>query len=331
MSMASRWLTLEDSQPSAGGMRQRRFFFALLLGCAATTAGCGQSDEKIATDAVAVKVNSDEITMHQVNQVLARSPNVTPDIAARARREIVDQLIDRHLASQQALERRLDRSPDVVQAIEAARTEVLARAYLQQLLAAQAKPARDEISKYYAEHPELFAQRRLYILEEIVVASKEGIAVALHDWAAKARSMQEIADWLKSRGIQYTMNRGGGAAEQIPLEILPKLQGMKEGDIRVIGNAGGSINVIRVIATAAAPVDEATAARRIQQFLLNRRSSELVAAEIRRLKDQARIEYVGEFRGGATVAQARQLAATLAPNEALLPASDGEKGVRGLQ
>jgi len=218
-----------------------------------------------------------------------------------------------------------------VQAIEAARTEVLARAYLQQLLAAQAKPARDEISKYYAEHPELFAQRRLYILEEIVVASKEGIAVALHDWAAKARSMQEIADWLKSRGIQYTMNRGGGAAEQIPLEILPKLQGMKEGDIRVIGNAGGSINVIRVIATAAAPVDEATAARRIQQFLLNRRSSELVAAEIRRLKDQARIEYVGEFRGGATVAQARQLAATLAPNEALLPASDGEKGVRGLQ
>ena len=312
-------------------MRQRRFFFSLLLGCAATASGCGQSDGKMATNAVAAKVNSDEITVQQVNQVLARSPNVTLDVAARAKREIVDQLIDRRLASQEALERRLDRSPDVVQDIEAARGEILARAYLQQLLAAQAKPTRDEIRKYYAEHPELFAQRRLYILEEIIVASKEGLAVALHDWAAKARSLQEIADWLKSREVQYTMNRGGGAAEQIPMEILPKLQGMKAGDIRVIENGGGSINVIRVIATAAAPVDEATAARRIEQFLLNRRSSEVVAAEVRRLKDQARIEYVGEFRGGAAAAQARQLAATLAPNEALLPPSDGDKGVRGLQ
>ena len=300
-----------------------------LLAGAAVLAACGKDDDKKAASQVAATVNSQEITVHQVNNVLARNPSITPEAAPRAKREIVERLIDQELARQQALEKKLDRSPNVVQAIEAAKTEILARAYLQEVAAAQAKPTPEEVKKYYAEHPELFSQRRLYVLEEFAVPAKEGIAAALRERAAKAKSMQEIGDWLKSREVQFAVNRGGRAAEQIPLEMLPLLQKMKEGEIQAI-EAGDRVNVIRVAAVKTVPVDEATAAPRIQQFLFSRRSNEVIAEEMKRLKEHAKIEYVGEF-SAATPAAAKPAAAAAAPKEAASPAASIEKGVRGLQ
>ena len=131
--------------------------------------GCGKKEEAKAATQVAAKVNADEITVHQVNNVLARSPNVTPEIAEKAKREILNRLIDQQLAKQQAIEKKLDRSPNVVQAIEAAKDEILARAYLEHVAGAQPRPTEEEIKKYYAEHPELFARRRVFNLEEILM------------------------------------------------------------------------------------------------------------------------------------------------------------------
>lgn len=267
-----------------------------LIFALAIAAGCGKSDDKKAATQVAAKVNSDEITVHQINNVLARAPNVTPEVAERAKREILDKLIDQQLARQRAIEKKLDRSPNVLQVIEAAKTEILARAYLEQITADQPKPTPEEAKKYYAEHPELFARRRVFNLEEIVVAPKEGIAAALREQVAKARSLQEIAAWLKSQGVQFAENRSVRAAEQIPLELLPRLAAMKDGEIRQI-EGGGRLYVFRVVSTQLAPVDEATATARIQQFLFNQRSSEAIAKEMKQVKDKAKIQYVGEFAG----------------------------------
>src|SRR3989442_6526853 len=161
--------------------------------------GCTKQPEgKTATQVVA-KVNAEEITVHQINQVLAASHNVTLETAERARREILDRLIEQALAKQQAIKKKLDRSPGVMQAIEAARSEVLARAYLEQVAAAQPRPTAEEVKRYYTGHPELFAQRRIYTLEDLVVLASEGLAAGLREQVAKARSLPEIAAWLKSR------------------------------------------------------------------------------------------------------------------------------------
>ena len=292
-------------------MKFRAFliFTASLLALALTT-GCGKKeDAKVATQ-VAARVNSDEITVHQINYVLARNPNITPEVAAQAKREILNRLIDQHLARQKAIENKLDRSPNVMQAVEAAKSEILARAYLEHIAAAIPKTAPWETQKYYSEHPELFAQRRLFNLEELAFVAKGDVAAGLREQLSKARSLQEIADWLQSRGVKVVVNRGVRAAEQIPLEILPKVQAMKEGQIQLFEAGSERFQVIRVVAYKAEPVDEATAAPRIQQFLLNRRSSEVIAKEMKQIKEQAKIEYVGEFAGGAAATEAKAKAET---------------------
>ncbi len=282
-------------------------FFPLLVAIALIS-GCGNKDdaaksegkEKAATQ-VAAKVNAEEITVHQVNSILSRNPNIPPEAAAKAKHEILSRLIDQQIAKQQAVEQKLDRKPAVMQAIEAARSEILARAYIDQITAAQAKPTPDDVKKYYNDHPELFSDRRIFDLEEIVVVQQADLAAKLKEQSAKARSLQDIAAWLKSQNIQFAPNRGVRPAEALPLELLPKLQTMKDGEIRVIEN-NDQLYVFRLAGSKRAPVTEAQASSRIQLFLFNQQAREAVTAEIKRLKGAANIEYVGEFSGGAAAA-----------------------------
>jgi EpsD family peptidyl-prolyl cis-trans isomerase len=280
----------------------------ILMACAALAlaAGCGKKDEakrKAATQ-VAARVNADEITVHQVNAVLARTPNLPPEAAPRAKREVLTRLVDQQLAMQQAIKTKLDRSPQVVQALEAARAEILARAYADSIAKAQPKPGADEVKKYYAEHPELFAQRRIYSLEEIAVQGKEDLGPALREQVAKLRSMKEIGLWLQAQKVPFRPNVGARTAEQVPMEMLAGLQKMKDGDIQVFASAGG-FSVVRVAASKSEPVSEEKATPIIQQYLFNRKSSEAIAAEMKALKAGAKIEYLGEFAADLAEAEAK--------------------------
>jgi EpsD family peptidyl-prolyl cis-trans isomerase len=272
----------------------RPLSIATLAIVAAFSGGCGKSDKKPAASQVAAQVNADEITIHQVNAVLARTPALQPEAGARAKRQVLERLIDQQLAVQQALRRKLDRSPEVLQALEGARAEILARAFAEEIARHQPKPSPEEAKKYYAEHPELFAQRRVFVLEELSIAQGDGALAGLAEVVSKSRSTQEVAAWLKSKDAKFTQNRLMRAAEQIPLEHLPRLQAMKEGEMQLVAGAG-RLQVLRLVGFKTAPVDEATAGPRIQQFLFNQRVSEALAKEMQDVRGAAKIEYRGEF------------------------------------
>ena len=195
---------------------------------------------------MAARVNADPITRQELEQ-------------ARGRGETIDRLIEQRLARQHAIEQGLDRAPQIVQAIESARSEILARAYRQLVAESQPRPTREEIARFYREHPELFSDRRVFTLEE-----REG---------------------------SFTVNRFTRPAEELPLELLPRLHAMAAGELIV--HEG---QTLRLVAARLAPLDEAAAAPLIEKFLLARRSSEALAAEMRRLRGQARIEYYAGVR-----------------------------------
>lgn len=310
---------------------------SLILGLAA----CGSKDEKKPASQVAAKVNAEEITVHQINYILSRSNagNTSPEQAQKMRREILDKLVDQQLAVEQALEKKLDRSPDVVMAIEAARREILAQAYVHQLTGALPKPDADEAKKYYAEHPQLFAERRIFNIQEIVLPAAANVAAPLREMITAGKPMEDIANWLKSKDIKF----GGGSAtrpaEQIPLELLPKVHALKDGQGMII-EGPETITIMRVVASQSAPVTEAVALPRIQQFLGNQRAGEAAASEFKQLKAKARITYQGEFASVDAGAAAPATAATANAPVAATPAAPApkpaantniERGVAGLK
>lgn len=288
-------------------LQRFRYLLAALLALS-FVAGCGKEGDKKPSTQVAAKVNGDEITVHQVNAVLGRTSDVTPDRAAQVKREALERLVEQQLAMQQALHKKLDRTPGVQLALESARREILARAYLDQVVALQAKPTEEEGKKYYAAHPELFSQRRVFVFEELAVNLDESAVPALKERISKARSLKEVADWLQARGIPFAPNRVVAAAEQIPLEVLPRFHAAKDGDILLLEN-GKVRRVMRLAGSRTEPVDEATAMPRILQFLANRRAREVSDAELKQLKAGAQLQYVGEFESAAAAEAAAKAAA----------------------
>jgi len=250
--------------------------------CCAVAAGCGTS-ERGAAPQIALRVNAEAIAVQELE-------------LARKRGDTLERLIDRRLARQQAIERGLDRVPQIVQAIETARTEILARAYRQLLAEAQPRPTRDEIAAYYVAHPELFAERRIYSLDEVVLVRGRELAPALCRRAQKGDRLEAIARWLESLEARFTINRFTRGADELPLELLPRLKAMKQGEVHLIDDGADGVVMLRLAAARPAPLDEAAAAPLIEKFLAARRSSEALAAELKRLRSEARIEYLSADR-----------------------------------
>lgn len=259
---------------------------------------CGKDEGKKTSTQVAAKVDGAEISLHQINQVLQSAKNVTPDNVGKAKQEILEKLIDQQIVVEKALKDNLDRTPEVMLAIEAAKKDILARAYISKLVSSSVKISDQEIKQYYEEHPGLFSKRRVYNLQDIGFEKNDQVLSEVKEEIAKQKTIQEIADSLKSKGIKISGGTYTRPAEQIPLEALPSLQDLKEGQTTVfeIGNAA---HVIRLVKAQDAPVDLQTATPLIKNYFMNVKGKELIGEEMKRIRQQAKIEYVGEFQAGA--------------------------------
>ena len=324
--------------------RSFSFGIALVAGVAVLSlTGCGKDEEKKVATQVAAKVNKEEISVHQVNNMLSRAGNVPQDQAKEASRQILERLIDQEVVIQQAREKKLDRDPQVMQAIDASRREILARAYLDQIASAAAKPSAQDIKDYYDKHPELFKERRLYNLRQIAIDAKPDFLPTLQGQMAKIKSLNEVLEWLKAQNIQFATDAGVKPAEQLPMEVLPKYHQLKDGETAIIPTAG-AILIVQLLASQTQPLDEKQATPFIEQFLANQRRSDLAASEVKKLRGAAKIEYVGEFakapeEKGKSVMEGFAAppppAAPAAPPSPAAPQpmgkSEMEKGVAGLK
>jgi len=299
-----------------------------ILSSALLLSACGERPPEKKATQVAAKVNSGEISVHQINFLLQRIPNIPAAQAEAAKRQVLESLVDQELAVQQAVENKLDRTPEVMQALENARREILARAYIDQASGAKTKPSADEVKKYYAENPALFAERKIYRIEEIVFANTPEAIASVKDMLAKGKGAAEIVTSLKAAGVEVGGNVAVKPAEQIPLEVLPKLAAAKDGQPQLIENAGRTV-IITVLASKAEPVDQIKAQPAIESFIANRQKTESVRQVVKQLREKAKIEYVGEFANTQAPA----------PVETAVPAKGAEagkdaamaKGVAGLK
>lgn len=257
---------------------------------------CSKEGKTEATQ-VAAKVGSEEISVHQINQMLARvpaPPNATPDTVKKMGREVLEKLIDQRLVVEEATKAKLHRSPEVVAQIEAARNEILSRAYLQQVTAALPKITADDTRKYYAEHPQLFSERRIFSIQEIVIAPNPEAAEQLRKFAAAGRPAEEVVAWLNSKAIKFQGGNVTKAAEQVALDVLPKLHSLKDGQ-DIVFETPQAITFWRLVRSEAAPVTEALALPRIEQFLSNQQSRVEIFNTMKRLRESEKIVYMGEF------------------------------------
>lgn len=275
----------------------------LLVGCTDKSSGASQ---------VAAKVDGTEITLHQVNYVLSKAGNIPAEAIDAARKKVLDRLIEQELFAAKAVEEKLDRSPQTLLAIEQSRREILAAAYMDQVLASGKKLNKSDVSTYYYQHPELFAERKVYNLEEISFPIGAVAVEELKSQVAQGSNLEQLQAYLVQNKVDFKRNTGASPAEKLPLAHIKELHKAKDGQIFVLDNAGET-SIVQIIGTQPLPVSEAEVAPVIQQFLFNQYAAELHAKQLEPLKAQAKIEYLGVFADLAKPAVVSEPASAAAP------------------
>ena len=306
-----------SSLDGRGTHRESRFGGRITLIALAATlvllTGCGDKKEKAASQ-TAAKVNKEEITVHQINFVLQQQRGLQPEQAAAVSKQILERLIDQELAVQKAEDLKLDRDPRVVQQMEAARREIIARAYVEKTGEAASKPTDAEIKAYYDAKPGLFSARRIYSLQEISIEAKPEQVATLREQLGASKSINDFVEFLKANGYRFAGNQAVRPAEQLPLNLLDTFAKLIDGQAVLLPSATGA-QVVLVAGTRSEPVDEVRAKPAIEQFLSNEAKRKLVESDIKALRAAAKIEYEGKF------APVPADAASAAPAPAAVPAS----------
>ncbi|MBT9568606.1 MAG: peptidyl-prolyl cis-trans isomerase, EpsD family [Thiobacillus sp.] len=275
---------------------------SLALSCmllALITTGCDSRQKAASTDAkpamdVAAKVNGAELPAEQVEQVAKRLANSESGASDSVKVQAVRSLVDQEVAAQKAVADKLDQDPEVVQALDMARRQILAEAYMNRKLGKSAEPTDAAVSEYYDQHPELFAKRKIYRLQELSIKAGPDKQEAIRTQLAASKTLNDFAEWLKRENLPVKAGEGVKSAEQLPLDLLPKLAQMPDGQALVVNSPDG----VLVVVLADSQLQPATleqAKPAIARMLQTQTRQKAVKAELDALKSTAKIEYLGRF------------------------------------
>lgn len=265
-------------------------------------AGCGRNDVPMESQ-VAVKANDREISAHQVRAAVRLYLRSLPVANEEAAANVLEVLIDQELAAQAATAAGLNKDPDVIQALELQRREVLARAYHDHIANKVNSPSSDEIDRYYDAHPALFAQRRLYLINDTAVEAGADEIALLKAAMPNVRGLIEVRLALEQLHLNYTARQYAQSAEDVPLSLLQVLSQTKQGDSIVVEQTGGA-RIYTILHLHPAPVDRRTAAPAIARFLLAERQKSAVGVAMAALRKDAKLQYSPAFARPAASAPA---------------------------
>lgn len=269
----------------------RRWVVALLM---AGLLGCHGGDDR--TELVIARVNDNEITALQLNRLLR---NATPDVSARVpTRAALDSLIDQDLLYQEALKNDLDKDPEVVEALAAARRQILADIYAERTIYPRTSVSEAEEAEYYRQHPSLFTARKIYQIETFQLEGAVPSAT-LRVELSRAHTAEEVARLLQQNNIAFERQSSERAAEQLPMEMLEQFARASAGDIIIVPHGDERTVLMQITQTIDKPLTLEQARPYIHQFLVSDRNRAAMQARMKELRAKSRVEYLGGFATNA--------------------------------
>jgi EpsD family peptidyl-prolyl cis-trans isomerase len=264
--------------------------------------GCGE-DKAAAAPKGQVVATADgmEITQRELAAEMDLMTGAAAEDSDKAREAALQQIIARKLLAREARARKLDDSPDFgllkQRAEETVLEAMLQRAMTRNLPA----PTSEDARRYMADNPDLFAQRKLFSVEQIRVPLARG--QALIDKLKPLTSLQDVEALFAREAVQFQRDMGTLDAMQSPPELVKQMLALPTGEIFILP-LQNSLTVNRIIEIRTAPVDEGEAERFALRYLRQKGISDTLKNQLAEVmkKHKDKIRYQRGF--GPAVAEA---------------------------
>jgi EpsD family peptidyl-prolyl cis-trans isomerase len=266
-------------------MRKRTI---LTLVVALTAAAC----QKKATGQTIAVVNGEEITASELNDALT-SDNVLAGASTKeARAAELQKLVDRKLVVQQAKSDGVDKSPEFLNQQRRLTEDLLMNMLISKRLNASQVPSANEIATFEAAHPQMFANREMWTLDQIIYPLPKDAAVMAKLNASK--TIDEVAQILTAGGIQFTRGSRQIDTALFPDQIYQKILHVAPGEpFLASGPDKGVANVIKAREPAPLSADQARAVA--LNAMRKGQVDQIVQDRVKELRAKAKIEYQPGF------------------------------------
>lgn len=261
---------------------------SLLIAIGAALASCSSS--KSSQDQLVAKGNQFEVTVTELDQLLRLAAPVHKEDVVAARRAVLNQLIDDKLFADAALEKKMDREPDVMQQLEAAKRTVLAKAYATRLFSNMSDPSEEKIKKFYNENAKLFDNRTAYSVDQLPVTGAPE-AVATYRSIFDKDGLDALQAEMQKRGLLVA--KGHTTILDFQLGRVPPavLATLKQGS-RIAFEADGVSHVGEITSIEHGHITLEQAHDEVSQRILAKQRLDILKAEIDRLRKEHDVNLV---------------------------------------
>jgi EpsD family peptidyl-prolyl cis-trans isomerase len=258
-----------------------------ILAAVAVTVLVSGCQRKAEGQTVAV-VNGEEITAPDLNFALSIAkipPGIDKD---KARNQVVQQLVDRRLLADQARKEGIDKSPEYLNRQRRSNEDLLISMLADRRLSTTQLPSDQEIQNFITSHPEAFAKREVWDLDQVkfLTPSDPGIKAEI----AASHSTDALVAVLQKHNIAVQRQKNRLDTGSLPAEIYAKLSSLPAGEPFSI-TAGNSTVVNAITAREPHPTTGDQAKPVAVQAIRKAQMAKSLESLLKSLRDSAKIEY----------------------------------------
>jgi peptidyl-prolyl cis-trans isomerase C len=258
----------------------RRYLFSFLgsFFILINSTGCVQHSS---SSPVIAKINNTEITTEQLNVELAANKSLDKANA-------LQNIITRQLFSDAAKLEKLDQNPDVIQEIERQKSVIIANALIHKKIPTSTLiGTKEDILAFYNQHPQLFAERKLWYSTEITFPSNN-LTPILKAHFEQATTADQLTQMLYGEHIIFSSRSMTRPTSDFPDNVVALLKN----DAKFTIQRDNLIIFVFIHNSSNASLTPEEAKPTIMDYLKNQRFQDKLIALSKEMRATANIEYL---------------------------------------
>jgi EpsD family peptidyl-prolyl cis-trans isomerase len=280
--------------------------YALAAVACVSLAGCNKDKvvgAKGPAGQVVATVDGQEITVRELRAELGGATFSDAKIRKAAETRALQAIVNRRLLVKAAQERGLDKTPDFELQKERALDAALVQE-LQNSIAKTVPPAtREEAERYIIEHPDIFAQRKIFVVDQI--RTPQPMSPAVVEALKPLNTLEEVETLFNQQRVSYERSIGKIDAAVSEPKLVESIVAMKPGMVFALP-VGQVMLINRVKETKVQPYTGDDAVAYAQQRLTREHAQEALVREYNAIlaKGKDKVQYNKDYQPGGKVADA---------------------------
>lgn len=271
-----------------------RILLALACGAVFALSACGRDDPKPPTGQVIASVGGREITRRELQTEMTGLTAATPAIQKEQQKAALQRLVQRAILVNAAKEQEIDKDPAFALLAQRANDAVMVQMLERKVAASVPAPSDEEVAQFMQTNPDMFAQRKLFDIEQIRMPMPSDPKIIKQFEPLK--TMDEIAAFLAKQNLPFQRGANVMDARGQDPKLLKSILSLPPGEVFILSSRS-EVFLNQIRNTRLVPFEGKEAMQFAVNSLKAQRSREVVARQLRGylVKAQPGVQMSAEF------------------------------------